>query len=190
MATLKLLAGGPESHRRFLLAKGSVQWFRQRSVTSGSLDLFDLRIWLTRPRADYPKAARCDKHQQIYIQLHKFALRLQVARAPCTLLSVVNATRRAVRPCATLCDQSELYCARPRLPYRLLRYIYIRGHSRMCICGCIFTCIYDYTFELGIGVFLHALIHMLSIHSDGALLFSWILCNYSSFHTLLPSIYD
>ena len=22
----------------------------------------------------------------------------------------------------------------------------------MCICGCIFTCIYDYTFELGIRV--------------------------------------
>ena len=28
----------------------------------------------------------------------------------------------------------------------------------MCICDCIFTCICDYTIELGIRVFLHALI--------------------------------
>ena len=60
------------------------------------------------------------------------------------------------------------------------------------ICGYILTCIYDYTFELGIRVrvFLHALIHMLLIHSDGVLLFACIVCNYGSFHALLPTIFD
>ena len=156
-------------------------------------------IWLARPVRPRDLADETARrllrlrgvvHRQIDIQ-HIFAL--QVARAPCTLRSAVNGTtRRAVRPCATLCDQSELYCARPRLPYRLLRYIHIRGHSRMCICGYILTCIYDYTFELGIRarVFLHALIHMLLIHSDGVLLFACIVCNYGSFHALLPTIFD
>ena len=37
-----------------------------------------------------------------------------------------------------MCDLCELYCARPRLPYRMLRHV--------CICGCTRTCIYDYTF--------------------------------------------
>ena len=50
----------------------------------------------------------------------------------------------------------------------------------MCIYGCILTCIYDYTFELGIPVFLHALIHMPSIHFDGALLFSCIVATMAA----------
>ena len=49
-------AGEAEFHRYFLSAKGRVRWFRQRSVTSGSLDLFDLIKDLadeTARRADY-----------------------------------------------------------------------------------------------------------------------------------------
>ena len=51
----------------------------------------------------------------------------------------------------------------------------------MCICDCILTCIYDYTFELGMYEysFTHLFTIMLAIHSDGVFPLSCIVCNYA-----------
>ena len=153
-------AGEAEFHRYSLSAniKGGVRWFRQRSVTSGSLDLFDLRIWLTRPRAD------CSGNEMSCIGRCAAQLctagRTSIMHAGFAWMwtAPLGELCDLVQPCATKASYTmhDLDCHN----YRLIRYIYIRGHSRMCICGCIFICIYDYTFELGIRVFLHALIRI------------------------------
>ena len=135
-------------------------------------------IWLARPvrpMADETARRLLRQRESVHTcrQIYNTTLHCRSHEHHTRCLRYVNGTTRgAVRPCATLCDQSDLDCHIDYLD------IYIRGHSRMCICGCIFSCIDDYTFELGIRVLLHALIHMLSIHSDGALLFSCIVCNY------------
>ena len=153
-------------------------------------------IWLARPvrpRDLADEAARRLLRLQgvVHRQIYSTSLHCTSHEHHASCFRLVNGTtRRAVRPCATLCDRSELYCGRPRLLYRMLSYAYIRGHTRMCICGCILTYIYDYIFELGTRVFLLSLIHILSINVDGILLVSCIVCKYGSLRALLPTIFD
>ena len=147
-------------------------------MASGSLDLFDLRTWLTRPRADY---SGCE-----LLCIGSYTAQLCIAGRTSIMHAAFGCERHHWASCSTLCN-----LVRPNTVHALdcldtYTYIHTRPfvHVYLWLHPHIFLRLL-YMFELGIRVFLHALIHMLSIHSDGVLLFDCIVCSYGSFHALL-----